>query len=108
MIKRSILFLSLVFVCSMLLVTYDISNDKKRTRFAKFLSQYGDRIQYSVFKIRNSKRLLNIIRTNIEKKYAKDFSPEDTVYIFNMCEGCNSKVLKYGYAVYEDKDVVYF
>lgn len=31
------------------LVAYDIPSDRRRTRVAKKLSTYGDRIQYSVF-----------------------------------------------------------
>ena len=38
----------------MLLISYDISNDKVRTKFAKYLSKYGFRLQYSVFEITNS------------------------------------------------------
>lgn len=31
------------------LIAYDIPNDKRRTKLAKSLSTYGDRVQYSVF-----------------------------------------------------------
>ena len=31
------------------LVTYDVAQDRRRTRLAKELEHYGDRIQYSVF-----------------------------------------------------------
>ncbi len=31
----------------MIIVSYDISDNKVRARFAKFLMQYGDRLQYS-------------------------------------------------------------
>ncbi len=31
------------------LVAYDISDDRRRTRIAKCLEGYGDRVQYSVF-----------------------------------------------------------
>lgn len=31
------------------LIAYDIPDDRRRTRIAKVLGQYGDRIQYSVF-----------------------------------------------------------
>lgn len=92
----------------MLLVTYDITNDKKRTKFAKFLSGYGSRVQYSVFKVKNSKRILNIITTTIEQKFSKSFEGEDSIYIFSVCDGCNKKVFKYGHATYEDQDVIYF
>lgn len=33
------------------LVAYDIPQDKRRARIAKFLQGYGDRVQYSVFVI---------------------------------------------------------
>ena len=39
----------------MLLLTYDISDDKVRTDFSTFIQQYGERVQYSVYKIKNSK-----------------------------------------------------
>lgn len=92
----------------MLLVTYDITNDKKRTKFSKFLEQYGNRVQYSVFKVKNSKRIIDIITTTIENKFAKYFEAEDSIYIFSVCDACNKKVFKYGHATYEDKDVIYF
>lgn len=92
----------------MILVSYDISDDKVRTKFSKFLEQYGHRIQYSVFRIKNSKRILKNIIEEIEHKYVKTFTIEDSIYIFEFCEACQKKVRKYGYAVYEDQDVVYF
>ena len=42
----------------MLIISYDISNDKLRTKFSKFLCKFGYRLQYSVFEIKNSKRIL--------------------------------------------------
>lgn len=44
----------------MIIISYDIFNDKKRTRFAKYLSKFGHRIQYFVFEIDNSSRILNL------------------------------------------------
>lgn len=92
----------------MLLLTYDITDDKLRTKFSEFIQQYGDRVQYSVYKIKNSDRVLNNIQLTINKKFAKRFSKTDSVYIFAICEGCKKKVLKFGNSVYEDKEVIYF
>ena len=55
----------------MLIVSYDISDDKLRTRFSKFLSRFGYRLQYSVFKIKNSQRLRDNIMAEIEGKILK-------------------------------------
>ena len=60
----------------------------------------GHRIQYSVFEIDNSERVLNNIMTDIENKFMKIFNQEDSVYIFNMSSSC--KVTRYGYAKNEE------
>ena len=88
----------------MILVSYDISNDKKRAKFSKYLEQYGRRIQYSVFEITNSSRLLNNIMNDIENKFMKKFDQSDSVYIFNLSPSC--QVTKYGYAKNEDNDIM--
>lgn len=91
----------------MLIVSYDISNNSSRTRFSKFLNKYGGKVQYSVYKIKNSKRILNLILSEVNERYKKDFKPTDSVYIFNTCEGCTKKIHKFGSAAYEEEDVVY-
>ncbi len=86
----------------MLLVSYDISNDKIRTRFSKFLSKFGFRLQYSVFEITNSETVLKNITTEIENSYVKYFTEEDSIIIFNLSATC--KKTCYGYAKNEEKD----
>jgi len=57
------------------LVTYDIANDKRRTKLADILSEYGARVNYSVFEIElnetKKERLLTEITLKklINKKY---------------------------------------
>lgn len=52
----------------MIIVSYDISDDKLRTKFAKYLSKFGHRIQYSVFEIDNSTRILDNIISDLKNK----------------------------------------
>lgn len=92
----------------MLIVAYDFAEDKKRTKFAKFLSKFGYRIQYSIFKIENSKRILNNILQEIEHKYKKTFTSTDSIIVFETCAGCDKKVRRYGYAKNEDIDILFF
>ncbi len=87
----------------MLLISYDISNDKVRTRFSKFLSKFGFRLQYSVFEITNSETVLNNIENEIQNVYMKTFTEEDSVIIFDLSATC--KKICYGYAKNEEKDV---
>lgn len=55
----------------MILLSYDISNNKLRTRFSKFLSKYGHRLQYSVFEIDNSDTILRNVITQIITTFEK-------------------------------------
>ena len=68
----------------MLLISYDICNDKVRTKFSKFLSKFGFRLQYSVFEINNSDTVLQNITTEIENTYMKLFTEEDSIIIFKL------------------------
>jgi CRISPR-associated protein Cas2 len=88
----------------MLLVSYDISNDKLRARFAKFLLKYGNRLQYSVYEIKNSKRVIENLKVKIESYFAKSFEQSDSVFIF--ITGASCEIIKYGYAKNEDSDLI--
>ncbi len=87
-----------------MIITYDISEDKLRTQFSHFLEKYGRRLQYSVFEVKNSNRLLNIICSEIENYFGKKFSERDSVYIFVLSEWC--KTIKYGYAQNDDNELI--
>lgn len=86
----------------MIIVSYDISNDKLRTKFAKYLSRFGHRIQYSVFEIDNSQRIVNNIVNDLKNKYESKFEQTDSVIIFKMSSSC--EVLRFGYAKNDEKD----
>ena len=88
----------------MLLVSYDISDNKLRTSFAKFLSKYGYRLQYSVFEIKNSDRILENITTKIEKYFGERFEQTDSVIIFILSKTCER--IKFGYAKNSDDDLI--
>lgn len=88
----------------MLIVSYDISDDKLRNRFAKFLSKFGYRLQYSMFEIKNSKRILGIVEAEIRSKFEKRFGESDSIMILYLSKQC--KVTKYGYAKNDDEDLI--
>lgn len=87
----------------MLIVSYDISDNRLRTRFAKFLSKYGYRLQYSVFNIKNSDRIIKLIKFEIEHKFSKKFVETDSVLIYTVDD---STITKYGYPSHEDEDLL--
>ena len=90
----------------MIIVSYDIKNDKLRTKFAKMLrSQGAIRLQFSVYEVNNTQRVIDNIKTKIVEKYSKLFTGADSVMIFNASK---ESVQKFGNAIHRDADVVYF
>ena len=88
----------------MILISYDIEDDKLRTRFSKYLKKFGYRLQYSVYEITNSKRILNNIICEIEGMFEKQFKQTDSVIIIQTSENC--KITKFGYAKNDDSDII--
>lgn len=50
-----------------ILVAYDITDDGRRTRLAKVLSKYGDRVQYSIFVVDAAPGKLVRMRVQVRK-----------------------------------------
>ncbi len=92
----------------MLLVAYDFSDDKLRAKFAKFLSRYGRRLQYSVFEVRHSERVLQNILAEVELKYKKKFTGADSILIIPVTPADRKKVIRYGAAANEEGEVLVF
>lgn len=89
----------------MLIISYDIKDDKLRGKFAKMLTKNGCiRLQYSVYEFNNTKRLIDNIRVNIRDKYSKLFTQDDSVVIFDVNI---DKTEKYGNAIHRDQDIVF-
>lgn len=88
----------------MIVISYDIADDKMRTRFSKMLTKYGAiRLQYSVYEVCNTKRIIDNIILKIEA-YAKHLSMDDSVVIFDVSD---NSIIKYGNAIHRDRDIVY-
>lgn len=88
----------------MIIISYDISDDKLRAKFSRYLEKFGHRLQYSVFEIDNSERILNNILSEISNNFEKRFSQSDSVMIFKLSRQC--KVIRYGYAKNVESDIM--
>jgi CRISPR-associated protein Cas2 len=69
------------------------------------IKQGGIRLQYSVYEVNNSKRVLDNLIVRIENYYSKKFGGGDSVFIFETDE---NKAIKYGNAIHHDQDLIYF
>ncbi|MGI5879936.1 MAG: CRISPR-associated endonuclease Cas2 [Syntrophomonadaceae bacterium] len=89
----------------MVIISYDISDDKKRRKFSKFISKFGHRLQYSVYEIENSERILNNIIMEIQNRFELLFDQSDSVYIIRLNPNC--QVLRFGYAKNDESDMIF-
>ena len=71
-----------------LVVVYDISDDKRRTRLHDRLRDYGTPVQYSVFEClldaKQQAKMMAMIKRTIRVK-------SDHVRIYTVCDGCLKK-----------------
>lgn len=89
----------------MLVISYDISDTKLRTRFSKMLKKNGAiRLQFSVYEVNNSKRVMDNLMIKIDY-FAKLFTGADSIIIFDVSD---IKLKKYGNAIHRDQDILYF
>ena len=76
-----------------------------RANFSKMLKSNGAiRLQFSVYEVRNTKRIMDNLIAKIEA-YSKRFTADDSVVIFDIT---TDKMTKYGNAIHRDQSVVYF
>jgi len=54
------------------LISYDVSDNKKRNKVAKILEEYGRRVQYSVFYCQLNKKVLFDLLSRISKIIDRD------------------------------------
>ncbi len=85
------------------LVSYDIPDDRRRTKLAKALKDFGDRVHYSVFEC-----LLDTL--HFDKMLAKIGElvdeQDDSVRIYTLCANCEKAVKIIGTGeLTEDEDV---
>jgi CRISPR-associated protein Cas2 len=87
----------------LILVSYDVPDDRRRTRLAHTLKDFGKRVQYSVFECRLDEDQVARLSARMEKLVAPE---EDSVRIYRLCANCDAKVEIQGLGqVVEDPEV---
>ena len=70
------------------LISYDLSDDHRRSRLVNVLLDYASRIQESVFFADIGEGLYDELRMKIAKTIAAE---ADIVHLFPLCESCLGK-----------------
>ncbi|WP_343405873.1 CRISPR-associated endonuclease Cas2 [Caldilinea sp.] len=78
-----------------LVVSYDIPNDKRRTKVMKTLAGFGQRVQYSVFECELRSADVEKLRSALQRLID---DKQDDVRIYGFCDACAAKVEMLGLA----------
>lgn len=85
-------------------VTYDVPEDKRRTKIHKILKSYGQWMQYSVFEC-------NLTETQYAKlrlRLGKLIKPEqDSIRFYFLCTCCNEKIDRIGGEKLRDETIFF-
>ncbi len=70
-------------------VSYDIPDTGRRTKLAKALKDFGDRVHYSVFECMLDSGLLNKMVARVKKIVLPN---DDSVRIYAICANCERAI----------------
>ena len=86
------------------IVSYDIVENKRRTKLAKRLCDFGKRVQYSVFECDLNKEQLK----NMSKMALQQIDQQkDSLRIYQICNSCSNEIVSYGIKKgWEEDDVI--
>jgi CRISPR-associated protein Cas2 len=70
------------------LVTYDIRDPKRWRKVYNLLRGHGERVQYSVFRL----RLSETQRAKLQWRLGQLMSSEDALLIIPLCPGCAERI----------------
>lgn len=86
----------------LVIISYDIEDDKTRTRLAHQLKDFGPRVQFSVFEADISESELRRLTKLLA---AVDLAKDDSIRLYRVCEACAEKITIWGSGkVTQDQD----
>jgi CRISPR-associated protein Cas2 len=85
-------------------VSYDIPDTKRRTKLAKALEDFGDRVQYSVFECILDGNLLDKMVDRIHKIVSLG---DDNVRVYTLCANCERAIKVIGQGKVTKSEDVY-
>ena len=76
------------------IISYDIADDKRRSRIFKALKNFGQWMQYSVFECELEKMQFVKLRDRLD--HLIDASEGDSIRFYFLCENCKQQVERIG------------
>jgi len=83
------------------LVSYDIVDNKTRTRVMKLLKNFGERIQQSVFECELDEAHYRRMKKGVERLIDSEL---DSVRYYRLCRVCMSRVVVSGWGEVQEEE----
>lgn len=83
------------------LISYDIVNDRVRTKVMKFLKDYGTRVQRSVFECHLDDGKFTEVKEALGKLINKK---EDRIRFYAICQACMERIEVYGWGTVNEEE----
>ncbi len=87
-----------------IVISYDISEDKRRTKIHNILKSYGQWVQYSIFECDLTESQYAKLRSRLNKLIK---SETDSIRFYFLCAGCQKKLERIGGDPLRD-DTIFF
>ena len=84
----------------MYLVSYDITDDRRRAKIAKELENFGTRVQYSVFECDLDRKRFDELYNRLCHLMAEE--EEGNIRIYSICRNCMDKLMTIGIEIKGD------
>jgi CRISPR-associated protein Cas2 len=85
------------------IISYDIVDNRRRYRVARYLESVAVRVQKSVFEADWNQKILYTVIEKIKKVIDET---EDSVRIYRLCSNCQSEIVNFGVVeIYKDEDL---
>jgi CRISPR-associated protein Cas2 len=85
-------------------ISYDISEDKRRTKIHKILKSYGQWMQFSVFECDLTDTQYAKLRSRLRKLIKDD---RDSIRFYFLCACCQGKVERIGGEAIRDETIFF-
>lgn len=86
-----------------IVVSYDIPEDKRRTKIHSILKSYGQWMQYSVFEC----SLTETQYAKLRSRLSKVIKPDDSIRFYFLCACCQGKIERIGGEQVRDNSIFF-
>jgi len=88
----------------LIVVSYDVTDDRRRNHLASALKDFGARVQYSVFECHLELAQIDRLRDRLLSLIHPE---EDSVRLYHFCRDCGAKTEIHGTGVRTDDPELY-